>query len=108
VPASSSQPAAAATEVAFSVRTQSSATLWINGAKSTQSGTVREIVSSGLAPGRSYSYDFRAEWTNADGKVVELTRRVSVHGGERYIVDFTAPPPAPQQVDSTTPVVIEP
>ena len=35
----------------------------INGEKSAQNGSGAEFVSSGLAPGRTYTYEVRAQWT---------------------------------------------
>jgi uncharacterized protein (TIGR03000 family) len=75
------------------IRTPAEATLWINGVKSTQAGTSREFVSSGLAQGRSYTFDVRAEWTNSDGKFMSLERRVPVQAGDRRLIDFTLPSP---------------
>ncbi len=82
----------AQTEVHFTVRAQPAATVWINGAKSTQSGAVREFVSAGLEPGRTYTYEFSAEWMGPDGKTLEQKRQLSVHAGERIVIEFADPP----------------
>ena len=80
-------------DVTLMIRTPAEATIWINGVKSTQTGTSREFVSSGLAQGRSYTFDVRAEWTGSDGKFMSLERRVPVQAGERRLIDFTLPSP---------------
>ena len=82
------------------VRTPADATVWINGVKTTQTGPRREFVSSGLAQGRNYTFDMRAEWMGLDGKSVEIHRRVPAQAGERRLVDFTLP--APSQSDIAT------
>jgi uncharacterized protein (TIGR03000 family) len=80
-------------DVLFSVRVPNDAVVWFNGFRTTQMGLRREFMSSGLAPGRTYSFEIRAQWTGQDGKVVDLNRRISVQGGERRAVDFMAPLP---------------
>jgi len=88
------------TDVTLIVRTPADAIVWINGVKTTQTGSRREFVSSGLAQGRNYTFDMRAEWTGLDGKSVEIHRRVPAQAGERRLVDFTLP--APSQSDIAT------
>lgn len=77
-------------EVRFTVRVPVDATIWINDAKTTQTGEVREFVSSGLTPGKKYTYAIRAKWKEA-GKDVERTESIKVQGGERRMVSFPAP-----------------
>ena len=78
-------------DVLFSIRVPANADVWINGEKTTQSGPQREFLSSGLAPGRTYTFTIRARWAVPDGTTVQLERRVSVQGGERRTVDFLMP-----------------
>jgi uncharacterized protein (TIGR03000 family) len=78
-------------DVLLSIRVPSEAVVEINGAKTTQSGPRREFVSSGLSPGRTYTFSLTAHWTGANGKPVERRRRIAVQGGERRNVDFTIP-----------------
>jgi uncharacterized protein (TIGR03000 family) len=77
-------------EVTLVLRTPADATVWINGVKTTQTGARREFVSSGLAAGRSYTFDIRAEWLGADGKLAAAWRRLPVQAGERRLVDLTS------------------
>jgi uncharacterized protein (TIGR03000 family) len=82
--------------VLFNIRVPADAAVWVNGQQTTQTGPHREFLSSGLAPGRSYTFDIRARWTGSDGKSAEGQRAITVQGGERRTVDFlTAPSPEP-------------
>lgn len=84
------------TDVLLSIRVPPDAIVRINGERTRQSGPRREFVSSGLAPGRTYTFAVTARWTGPDGQAVELEQRVHVQGGERRNVDFlTASPPLP-------------
>jgi uncharacterized protein (TIGR03000 family) len=74
----------------LSVRAPDNATIWVNGQRTTQSGARREFVSAGLAPGRKYTYEVRAQWTGSDGKLVDITQRLPLEAGVRREVDFTA------------------
>lgn len=83
-------------DVILSVRVPSDAVVRINGEATTQNGPRRDFVSSGLSPGRTYTFVLSAHWTGPNGQQVELERRVQVQGGERRNVDFLAPSePAP-------------
>jgi uncharacterized protein (TIGR03000 family) len=75
-------------DVLLSIRVPNEAIVRINGVQTIQTGPRREFLSSGLVPGRSYTFDVRAQWTGPDGKPVEYQRRISVQGGERRAVDF--------------------
>jgi uncharacterized protein (TIGR03000 family) len=83
------------TDVLFTVRVPPDATVWLNGTRTTQNGTRREFMSSGLVPGRTYTYEIAAQWTGPDGKVVDVERRITVVAGERRTVDFLAGAPIP-------------
>jgi uncharacterized protein (TIGR03000 family) len=80
-------------EVTLMIHTPSEATVWINGNKTTQTGANREFVSTGLAQGRSYTFDIRAEWKDSNGQLLEHERRIPVQAGERRLIDFTLPSP---------------
>jgi uncharacterized protein (TIGR03000 family) len=80
-------------DVLINVRVPADATVWMNGAPTNQTGGRREFISSGLQPGRTYTFSIRAQWTGPDGKVIAQERQVSVQGGERRNVDFFAPAP---------------
>jgi len=66
------------------------AKLWIEGQEINTSGLMRRFFSPPLDPGQSYTYTFRAEWTENGAKKDE-TRTARVHPGDRITVDFTAP-----------------
>ena len=63
------------------------AQLWFDGQKTTQTGTERFFTSPGLEAGETYVYDVRAVWTQ-DGKAVDQMKKVTVHAGDRVVVDF--------------------
>ena len=76
------------------VRVPASAEVWVEGAKTKQAGSLRHFVSPPLTPGKDFVYDIRARWTDANGRVVDLTRHVPVHAGSQVLENFTAPAPA--------------
>jgi uncharacterized protein (TIGR03000 family) len=91
-------------DVQLSIRVPPDAVIRINGEPTTQSGPRREFVSSGLAPGRTYTFVVTARWAAANGQAVELEQRVHVQGGERRNVDFlmsSAPPEDPPPIRRT-------
>ena len=87
-------------DVLLSVRVPANATVWLNGDQTTQTGPRREYISSGLTPGKTYTFEIQAQWEQ-NGKVMNFKKKVPVQGGERRTVDFLAatvqapPPPAP-------------
>jgi uncharacterized protein (TIGR03000 family) len=97
VPAGASGPGAAGpvrlteSDVMLSIRVPPEAVVHINGTQTGQTGPRREFVSSGLVPGRSYTFDVVARWTGPDGRVVQREQRLPVQGGERRAVDFLTP-----------------
>ncbi len=82
-------------DVLLSIRVPPEAIVKINGVQTNQNGPRREFMSSGLLPGRTYTFVVAARWTGPNGKAVELEQRVPVQGGERRNIDFLtqAPPP---------------
>ncbi|OWK34569.1 TIGR03000 domain-containing protein [Fimbriiglobus ruber] len=97
------------TDVTLVVRTPADAVVWINGARTTQTGPKREFVSTGPAPGRSYTFAVRAQWTGADGKRVDLLGHVPIQAGEKRLVDFTTYPQGKNETaPAPTPVPSEP
>src|SRR5438874_2620601 len=68
------------------------AELWVEGRKTTSTGTRRQFRSPPLARGERYVYEFRARWSE-DGRLVSQTRKVIVQAGVPILVDFTTPPP---------------
>jgi uncharacterized protein (TIGR03000 family) len=85
-------------DVLLSIRVPPDAAVWINGEQTAQGGPRREFVSSGLEPGRTYTFVVTARWAGPDGQAVELERRVHVQGGERRNVMFLTPPPPPRDL----------
>jgi len=67
--------------VQLNVQVPANAQLWIDGYKTTQTGTMRHYTSPPLTPGMNYSYDIRARWME-NGKPVERDKKVSFHAGE--------------------------
>jgi uncharacterized protein (TIGR03000 family) len=81
-----------ATQVHAEVRLPTSnAELWVEGQKTTSTGTWRRFSSPPLVPGERYVYEFRARWFD-NGREVLQSRKVPVQAGEQIIVDFTTPP----------------
>jgi uncharacterized protein (TIGR03000 family) len=64
------------------------AEVWLNGARTDQTGLSRRFKSPELIPGRKYSYEVRARWME-DGKPQETTRTVVVEAGSQLNVDLT-------------------
>jgi uncharacterized protein (TIGR03000 family) len=81
-------------DVLLSVRVPPDAIVQVNGVKTTQTGPRRELMSSGLLPGRSYTFTISAQWTGPNGDTVEVQRRIAVQGGERRTIDFLLSSPA--------------
>jgi uncharacterized protein (TIGR03000 family) len=77
--------------VNLEIRLPENAELWIQGVKMTQPGAVRHFYSDPIASGQKYNYELRAKWMDANGKVVDRTRKLSVQAGARMGVDFNNP-----------------
>src|SRR5262249_8954881 len=73
---------------AITVDVPQGATLWFDGNKTQQTGSVRSFVSPPLAAGRNYVYNVRAQWTE-NGKVREQNRTVQVRAGAQLQVNMT-------------------
>jgi uncharacterized protein (TIGR03000 family) len=73
--------AAASNTVELNVQVPADAQVWIDGYKTTQTGTLRHYTSPPLTPGTNYSYDIRARWMD-NGKPVERDKKVAIHAGE--------------------------
>ena len=74
----------------FEIRVPEGAEIWFEGEKTSQTGSVRVFASPAVQSGRSFTYDVRARWTSADGKVVDQTRQVQFRAGQSIGVDFLA------------------
>jgi uncharacterized protein (TIGR03000 family) len=78
------------------VRLPPSATVTIEGERTTQSGTRRLFVSPPVEPGHRYVYDLTARWME-DGREVVRTEQVHVSPGRTTIVDLRTMAPEPEQ-----------
>jgi uncharacterized protein (TIGR03000 family) len=70
------------------VRLPATATLEIEGKKTTSTGELRHFVSPPLTPGKKYTYTLKATWKAADGKEQTRTQTVQVYPGKTTEVDF--------------------
>jgi uncharacterized protein (TIGR03000 family) len=68
------------------------AEIFFNNEKTTQTGEFRQFETPSLAPDHDYAYDVRAHWT-ANGKEVNMKRKVTVRAGDRLGLDFLRTPP---------------
>jgi uncharacterized protein (TIGR03000 family) len=69
------------------IRVPLDATLWVQGVRMTQSGTLRRFVSPPLRDDQDYTYTIKASWDENGQDVVE-NRQVKVHPGDRLEVDL--------------------
>jgi uncharacterized protein (TIGR03000 family) len=77
--------------------------VWIEGAEMQTRGNVREFISPALDPGKKYSYNVRAQWTQGD-RTFDQARKVPVTPGKRAVIDFTKPEMiAPKEVATPVP-----
>jgi uncharacterized protein (TIGR03000 family) len=66
------------------------AKVWFGSAATQLTGAVRRFESPQLAPGKDYTYDLKATWSE-NGKEVTRTRHVDVRANANLTVDFTQP-----------------
>lgn len=66
------------------------AELRFEGIRTDQRGAFRRFITPPLIPGREYTYDINATWTES-GQPVTKTRHLPVRAGERLYVDFRVP-----------------
>jgi uncharacterized protein (TIGR03000 family) len=91
----------------IAVRVPENAELWFDGAKTAQTGQVRQFQTPALEPGQDYTYEVRARWTD-NGRTVDRRRKVNIHAGDRLGINFMAPPgrlpaPAPAPLPAPSP-----
>jgi uncharacterized protein (TIGR03000 family) len=70
------------------VKVPDNATVWIDGRKTQQTGSVRLFNTPPLSTSGVYTYDVRAAWTDSSGTQVVRTQSVSVSPKQRATVDF--------------------
>jgi uncharacterized protein (TIGR03000 family) len=75
----------------ITLRVPAGAEVWFDGARTRQTGPVRQYSSPPLSPGRTYTYQVRVRWEEG-GKAVEQTRRIKVQANARVDLDLTRPP----------------
>ena len=73
----------------LSVEVPAGATIYVNGTKTSATGTVRQYVSRGLAAGKRYEFTVRMT-VDRDGQTSEQTKVVSLAAGGRSSLSFTA------------------
>jgi uncharacterized protein (TIGR03000 family) len=64
------------------------AKVWFGSSATKQTGSVRDFESPRLTPGKEYTYDIKATWSEG-GKEVTRTRQVDVRANSNSTVDFT-------------------
>jgi uncharacterized protein (TIGR03000 family) len=64
------------------------ARVWIGGAATRKTGSVRDFESPELTPGQGYTYDVKVQWTEG-GKEVTRTLRVGVSANATAVADLT-------------------
>ena len=79
-----------AATVHITVRVAPDAQIWFDDTATKQTGTLREFESPPLTPGKTYTYDIRAQWRE-NGREVTQSRHIGVQAGGRVTVDFTSP-----------------
>jgi uncharacterized protein (TIGR03000 family) len=62
------------------LRVPRDAEVWVDGARTRQTGASRHFYSPPLTPGETYTYQFRVRW-NKDGTSAEETQQVRVYAG---------------------------
>lgn len=91
-PAGFVQPAVAGPQPVYvNVQVPANAEVWIDGAKTSQTGPVRRFVSPPLTPGQAYTYELTASWMK-DGKPVSEKRTVNFSAGQQNEVNVDLRP----------------
>jgi uncharacterized protein (TIGR03000 family) len=83
-------PAESDTNARLTVAAPANAEIWVGHSKTTSTGPVREYQSPPLAPGKHYTYDLKARWTE-NGHEVTQTQTVDVIAGGHVSVAFPTP-----------------
>jgi len=86
-----SMPAPLDTTAQVTVRVPAEAEIWVEGTKTTSTGSVREFKSPPLTPGSPYTYDIKVTWTE-NGHDVTQTQRFDVTAGAHINLAFPIPP----------------
>jgi uncharacterized protein (TIGR03000 family) len=83
-----SRPAAQDNLARLRVIVPADAKVWFDNKATRQDGGERRFESPALTPGRTYTYDVKAQWRDKDGKEVTRTRHVDVSANSDVMVDF--------------------
>lgn len=70
------------------VSVPSEASVFVNGKATTSTGDQRQFVSRGLAPGKSYKFDVRAELVAEDGQLISDEQTVVIRAGGQEHLQF--------------------
>jgi uncharacterized protein (TIGR03000 family) len=81
-------PAPTEKAVQIELRVPANAAVWIGGARTEQTGALRQFVSPPLAPGQ-YVYEVRVTWKNSVREVAE-SRQLRVSPGDSFSLSFPA------------------
>ena len=84
---SSKKPAIAEDEIHLNVQLPESASVFVNGNRTTSKGSLRNFVSKNLVAGSSYRFDVRAE-SEVDGKIVTENKTVVLTTGASEAIEF--------------------
>jgi uncharacterized protein (TIGR03000 family) len=74
--------------VTIDVRVPANAEIWFEGQKTSQMGSFRRFISPPLEPGKEYTYEIRASWTEEKGPPQEQKRQINVRAGERQTLNL--------------------
>jgi uncharacterized protein (TIGR03000 family) len=74
--------------VLLELRVPANAEVWIDGAKTNQTGSLRQYISPPIEPGRPYAYKVEAKWTD-NGQERKRTEEVKVRPGQLVRLDLT-------------------
>jgi uncharacterized protein (TIGR03000 family) len=83
--------AAPANTATINVTVPENAEVWVDGLRTTQTGSNRVFQTPPLTPGVQYSYELRATWM-ANGSPVTQTRNVSVQANQSTAVNMMTEP----------------
>lgn len=75
------------------------ADVFVNGARTAQTGFIRHFNTPKLTPGYAYNYQVRVHYVNDHADVVDDTRDIQFHANDWFRIDFTRLP-APTTVTS--------
>jgi uncharacterized protein (TIGR03000 family) len=84
--------------VLLTVSLPSEASVFVNGKATASTGSLRQFVSRGLIPGKTYKFDVRAELKSVEGQLVTEEQTVIVRAGRQEHLQFAF---------SSSPIAIE-